>query len=273
MPDFRVADTAAEHAKMRAAGPAALGVWAMGGAYCMNPAHLTDGWVPLHYIQSWPNGKRLASRLVQVGLWFEETRMGMPGYQFHDWLDKQRSAESIEDEKAKAKARMTRIRSGNVRPNKQRTSERTSPERAANVHDSLTLTHTLTPGEELGGEVPEGDASVRERPSDRCFEHVNAEQPPPCRACGTARLAAESFDRDQIRANADRRSSDARERAELRAQAVAACHLCDDRGYVGPQLCTHDPNAAERASRGRAAVQAALAARSQPPPAEQRAAG
>ncbi|MEV6879693.1 hypothetical protein [Amycolatopsis sp. NPDC051128] len=237
MPDFRVADTAAEHAKMRAAGPAALGVWAMGGAYCMNPAHLTDGWVPLHYVQSWPNGKRLASRLVQVGLWREEHRHGLPGYQFHDWLDKQRSAASIEDDKRKAKDRMTRIRSGSVRPNERRTSDRTSSEPTANVHDSLTLTHTLTPGEELGGGGHQGTARARERPSNRCPEHANTEQPPPCGACAEARRAGEAFDRDRT--------------AETRT-----CQLCDadgrrwdpagrHRGTVGP--CDHRPLPEQRA--------------------------
>lgn len=269
MPDFRIDDTASEHPKMRAAGLAAAGLWSMAGSWCMNPAHLTDGWVPVHYVHGWEFGKKSAKKLVEVGLWHDETRDGIPGYRYHDWADFQRTRKAIEDEKRKAKDRMTRIRSGNVRPN----TSRTSAERSPNVHDSLTLTQSLTPGEGFRGEVPEGDASARKRPSDRCPEHANAEQPPPCRACGTARLAAESFDRDQIRAAADARSSEARERAELRARAVAACHLCDPGGYLNGQVCDHDPDATDRAKRGSAAVRAALAARSQPPPAEHRAAG
>ncbi|SEC95156.1 hypothetical protein SAMN04489727_5729 [Amycolatopsis tolypomycina] len=56
----------------------------------------------------------------------------------------------------------------------------------------------------------------------------------------------------------------ARQRAADRARAVAACALCDESGYIGPQLCDHDPGAADRARRGRAAVLAALA-RTKPP--------
>lgn len=46
--------------------------------------------------------------------------------------------------------------------------------------------------------------------------------------------------------------------ARERAAAIAACSLCDSDGYAGTQLCDHDPQAAERAARGRALVQAAL---------------
>jgi hypothetical protein len=199
MPDFRVPDTAAESDQLRAAGIAAAGLWSMAGSWCMNPAHLTDGWVPVHYVMSWPSGKKLATKLVEVGLWTPEKRGGVSGWQFVGWLDEQRSAASIEDDKAKARARMKRVRSGNVRPNKERTFARTRPERAANVHDSLTLTHTLTPGEELGRQVTNAPRAS-DRPAPRCSKHEHDEHPPPCGACGEARRAAEAHD-----ANADTR--------------------------------------------------------------------
>jgi hypothetical protein len=199
MPDFRVPDTAAESDQLRAAGIAAAGLWSMAGSWCMNPAHLTDGWVPLHYVMSWPSGKKLAAKLVEVGLWTPEKRNGVTGWQYANWLDEQRSAASIQDDKAKARERMKRVRSGDVRPNKQRTSDRTSATRAANVHDSLTLTLT----QEQGGESVEPVTTAlpaSERPSPRCSKHEHDEHPPPCGACGQARRAAEAYD-----ANADTR--------------------------------------------------------------------
>lgn len=100
MPDFRVPDTAAESGQLRAAGLAAAGLWTASGSWCMNPAHLTDGWVPVHYVTTWPGGKRLAAKLVEVGLWTPEKRLGVSGWQFVGWLNDQRSAEQIATEKA-----------------------------------------------------------------------------------------------------------------------------------------------------------------------------
>ncbi|MGH7606547.1 MAG: hypothetical protein ACREME_04325, partial [Gemmatimonadales bacterium] len=110
MPDFRIAETAPEHPKLRAAGPAAIGLWAMAGAYAMGTAQMTDGWVPAYWVATWTSGNRLANKLVKVGLWTKEDRNGVPGYQFHDWFDIQRSREGIEDEKRKARERMAAVR-------------------------------------------------------------------------------------------------------------------------------------------------------------------
>lgn len=234
MPDFRVSDTASEHPKLRAAGLAAIGLWTAAGSWCMNPAHLTDGWVPLHYVQSWSSGKKIAKRLVELGLWEEELRDGTPGFRFHDWDGYQRSASSIEDDKRKARERMTRARSGSVRPNSESTFGRTGPERAANVHDSLTLTLSHTPLGDLGGEVTQVPRTSAKRPSDRCSQHATEEHPPPCGRCADARRARLDWDRDN-------------------AARVRACRLCDGagqrwdpagkhRGTVGP--CDHRPLAA-----------------------------
>lgn len=213
MPDFRIDDTASEHPKLRAAGLQAFGLWSAAGSWCMNPAHLTDGWVPLHYVQGWDGGRKSAKKLVEVGLWRDETRDGIAGYQYHDWADFQRTREAIEEEKRKAKDRMARVRSGNVRPN----NERTFGAGSANVHDSLTL--TLTQGGSDGGDSHQGTPATS-RPSPKCQQHENVEQPPPCRACGDARKAAEAFDRDdetrraRISSAITRACADPRQRCE-----------------------------------------------------------
>lgn len=231
MPDFRVADTASEHTKMRAAGLIAAGLWSMAGSWSMNPAHMTDGWVPEYWVVGWPQGKKAAAKLVEVGLWVPMDRAGQPGWQFHDWFDINRSAANVEDEKRKARERMTRLRSAPVRPNTTGTSVRTKPEpsaeRAANVHDSLT--QSLTPSGQLGGVSPVGRytrAREENRPPERCSKHVNDPDPPNCRACGDARRAAETWDRDTaIAVKAD----------------VRACTLCDADGWrwIDPRRRSH----------------------------------
>lgn len=123
MPDFRVAETAAEHPKLRAAGLAAFGLWTAAGAWAMR--ELTDGWVPAYYVQTWPSGKRQAQKLVEVGLWYAETKNGIPGYRYHDWADFQRSADSVHEERAKARERAKQSRLS------KRSSGERAPERAA----------------------------------------------------------------------------------------------------------------------------------------------
>lgn len=104
MPDFRVADTAPEHPKLRAVGLPAIGLWAAAGAYAMR--ELTDGWVPEYWVLTWPGAKRHAAALVGIGLWERKPNdHGMPGYQFHDWSDYQRSAEQLATERATLAAR------------------------------------------------------------------------------------------------------------------------------------------------------------------------
>lgn len=107
MVDFRVTDNIPEESAHRAAGLAANGLYMVAGAYCMR--ELTDGWVPLHYVTSWPQGKRAAGVLVERGLWREEARDGLPGYRFTDW-SAQRSAESVRQARAKAATRMANKR-------------------------------------------------------------------------------------------------------------------------------------------------------------------
>lgn len=164
MPDFRVADTAPEHPKLRAAGLAAFGLWAAAGAYAMR--ELTDGWVPDYWIQTWPAGKRQASALVRVGLWRNEPRHGMPGYRFHDWDEYQRPAEKIHEDRRKgreraAKSRRTGQRSGerNAEPSGEASPE-PEPHVRAQSHDSLPL--ALQSTTQVGQSGPSTERADRE---------------------------------------------------------------------------------------------------------------
>ncbi len=160
MPDFRVADTAPEHPKLRAVGLPAIGLWAAAGAYAMR--ELTDGWVPEYWVLTWPGAKRHATALVGIGLWERETRRSIPGYRFRDWLDYQRPASKIQEEREKGKERARRSR--------ERAGER-SPEVTADVrsasHDSLPLTQQNTPVEHIATSPERANANsgrAAERP-------------------------------------------------------------------------------------------------------------
>lgn len=292
MPDFRVADSAPEHRKLRAAGLPAAGLWSMAGAWAMR--ELTDGWVPRYWVASWPGGTRHARTLVSVGLWRPEQRDGIPGYAFHDWPEYQRSAEQVEQERQKARDRMAAARararpvtepgpqserssptrSAEHRANHDRTFDRSSSERAANVHDSLSL--SLSPGGYVQGEssgeqtraratspqnTPDEPLTSASRPPGRCAEHAAVERDPgPCGGCAAARQRAERWDVERSRNQASQHSAQAHQRAGDREHAVAACGMCNGHGRLpGGGLCRHDPGAADRAQRGMALVRAALA--------------
>jgi hypothetical protein len=133
------------------------------------------------------------------------------------------------------------------------------------------LTPFLDPPDPPAG-APRAGAGARETPGtaappaqspppERCEKHTNDPDPPPCGPCGRARAAREAWDRDQAdaqrRADLERRSAEARQRAETSRMAIAACRICDDRGYLpSGRQCTHDPN--RTASNGAAAARAAI---------------
>lgn len=235
MPDFRVAETAPEHPKLRAAGLAAAGLWSMAGAFAMR--ELTDGWVPDYWVQGWPGAKTAAARLLELGLWTTEERLGIPGYSFHDFLDYQRSAASVRDEREKGKerARRARERSGertgerNGARTPVRAAERTAlrdPDVRAESHDSRALTRALTPkGSSRGGTSGTERARPRDDPRPRCPQHADwpADQRiPDCGHCKELRLQALADAADQQeRAAADR---------VARRAAIDACERCDENG-------------------------------------------
>lgn len=105
---FKVDDTLHSHPKARKAGLAAMGLWALGGAF--SSQYATDGWVPDWYVTSILNGKRAANSLVEAGLWTRAVIDGECGYQFHDWEHYQPSKAEIERERAASRERQKRWR-------------------------------------------------------------------------------------------------------------------------------------------------------------------
>jgi hypothetical protein len=93
---FKVDDTLATHPKARRAGLAAMGLWAVCGAY--SSQHLTEGFVPEWYVKTWPKGLILAQKLVDSGLWTVSETEG--GWVFHQWDERNPTKEEVEERRA-----------------------------------------------------------------------------------------------------------------------------------------------------------------------------
>lgn len=103
MPWFKVDDQLSFHAKVVAAGNAAMGLWVRAGAW--SAGTLSEGFVP-DSIVSALGGTKSARALVVVGLW--ERSEG--GYAFRDWSSYQPSKESVELARDAARVRQQRAR-------------------------------------------------------------------------------------------------------------------------------------------------------------------
>lgn len=108
MPWFKVDDTLHGHPKHRKAGLAAVGLWTVAGSYCSQ--YVTEGFVPEWFVSGWPSGRRLAGRLVSVGLWSPGDRDEEAGWWFHDWEHYQMTKDEIERDKQLNRERQKRFR-------------------------------------------------------------------------------------------------------------------------------------------------------------------
>lgn len=249
---FQVDPDFYDHPKTTGMSDAAFSLWVRAGSF--SAAKLSDGFVSedvlVHTLRS---NVEVADELVGRGLW----RRRKGGFQFHQWHVRNLLRDRVEtdratDRKRKRASRETvtsHVEDPFVRPESSRNPSGLQPESERNPAVSVSVS--------MSGSVS-GSGQPPERPSERCPQHTHDDRPPACRNCLEARLGAEAWDRGQLRAKAEQRTADARQRDDTRRLAIANCGLCTDDGYVGRQLCNHDPAAAERAARGRAAVQAAL---------------
>ena len=101
---FKVDDGLHSHPKWLAASPHARALWVTAGSWCAS--HLTDGHVPKHTLQTLCGRRKDAAELVNLGLWITVD----DGWQFHDWLAFQPSAESVVAEREAARQRQRRAR-------------------------------------------------------------------------------------------------------------------------------------------------------------------
>jgi hypothetical protein len=143
---------------------AAIGLWTLAGGWCAK--QLTDGYLAKHMLEEIGGSPRLASTLVEVGLW--EVSEG--GYQFHDWDHYNPTREEVEADRTAARERMKRIRSG-------RSSGGSSPEVRANNKRSSDQVRDPRP-DPTRPEVPDGTSSV-------VPEHSKPASMPRSRGAGT----------------------------------------------------------------------------------------
>lgn len=102
---LKVDDQFTDHPKVLALGRdrlAGIGLWAVGSCYAAR--FLTDGYIPAAVLP--PGARRLAQRLVAVGLW--DTAEG--GYRIHDYHDYQPRRETVMVERRRNAERQARLR-------------------------------------------------------------------------------------------------------------------------------------------------------------------
>lgn len=226
MPHFRVDDGLDSHPKAERAGDDALGMWTRAGSWCMR--YLTDGFVPDWWVKKQPNGTRKARKLVAVGLWIDgQERDGEHGYQFHDFVGpgRQDSREKIEADRELARKRKEKSRRESRQESHRDTPrdgqrESRQESRRSPGYTQPNPTHGSTPVVTSRGDLTQ---VTRERPTPHCPKHPGGTDLP-CRACATARHAADEWDSDQ--AERDRQLL-----AEFWAD-VADCPDCDQRGLI-----------------------------------------
>lgn len=97
------------HPKSRVAGLEAMGLWLLAGTYCTD--YLTDGAVPLWFVESWPRGKQLAQKLIKAGLWAAAGE----DFQFLSWSEYQRTKAQVLADKKKAADRVKEWRQKNAK--------------------------------------------------------------------------------------------------------------------------------------------------------------
>jgi hypothetical protein len=123
MPWFKVDDKLHDHRKARTAAKAAMGVWVLAGSWSAD--NLMNGFVPASVLPRWGTTSD-AKRLVEAGLWHPDEQDGERGWRFHEWEKYQPSRESVEAERAEARARMAELRA-NRKANKAKGSENVRP--------------------------------------------------------------------------------------------------------------------------------------------------
>ena len=149
MTHVQIDDAMFDHPKMLRVSKDAKILAVAAICYCGN--QLTDGFIPAGAIAvlgartGVTKTRQAIAELLEVRLW--EVAEG--GYRAHDYLAYNASAEKVRANKEAARARMQRVRSGDVRANKERTS--------GEVREPTTTTTTTTTGssEPYGSREPE----------------------------------------------------------------------------------------------------------------------
>lgn len=166
---FRVDDKSHSHPKVLVAGNAAWGLYVRCGAWCAD--QLTDGKIPKNVAKLF--GKPSECRaLVAAGLWTENGEF----YVIPDYLEFNPSRQRVEGERASARERMLRRRSGEQQPNEQENFGRGSATPTQpNPISKETTQHQDSFARDPGGGV-EPVEERRQQVAARCAEMFLAQQ-------------------------------------------------------------------------------------------------
>lgn len=247
---FKVDDKLCINPKWLAVPSRARGLWVTAGSWCA--LNQTDGKVPRHAIATLGGNKRDADALVAAGLWKE----ARAGWVFHEWGIYQPDAASL---KAKAKAEADGGLLGNHRRWHESKGVRVPscaycnglppdedieppvgdyehrvPDRGGDgIPDSPPNRPVPEPvpdssgSESRGGYVGSGSSRF---PPQRCGDSHNPDAA--CWKCRDARMASKTSDADELAAKRNREQAERDARAARTAAGIAACHACDDKGYL-----------------------------------------
>lgn len=200
---FRVDDTLAAHPKTRRAGLAAMGLWTVSGSW--SSQQLTEGFIPDWFVDTWPQGKKLAAQLVRAGYWDPAEHGDERGWQFHDWTDANPTAEAEKERRRKARERQKRMREKSV-AKREEAFDKVLEQDVSRVTSRVTdtVTHVVSHGaptrpdpslpsppteertsgyERRGGYVPNAHDTPPPRFPDHCPQHADHAVPPPCGGC------------------------------------------------------------------------------------------
>ncbi|WP_415678839.1 hypothetical protein [Tsukamurella hominis] len=239
---FKIDDGFWSHPKVAMLSDGAVALWARAGSYSCQ--HLTDGAVARTLLRMLGTVEA-ADELVAAGLWDETS----DGWVFHDWSEYQETSAVVKRRRDESRERQRRSR---ARREEKRSdtqgSSRGESQSVSRVTDDVTDGVSSLPptrpdptrpgpsssGVTGGGAVTSGNAREAAAPpgnldpsNPRCPRHLSvpaAEMGPNCRGCRQVREWCESApDRGKADEVAQRRS---------RREAIDACGLCDDTGYV-----------------------------------------
>ncbi len=104
---WNIGDEEPEDPRFIEAGPGACGLYFMAGASCMRrvryrpESEIPPEWfVPDTWVKGWPDGARLASRLVDVGLWHR-----VAGGYLYAWIQPRNTAEAVRGKRKRERAK------------------------------------------------------------------------------------------------------------------------------------------------------------------------
>ncbi len=92
----------------------------------------------------------------------------------------------------------------------------------------------------------------------QCLAHPRWPRPSECAGCRAAAEKAQTQLKEERAAAAAVRHTAAVERSRIKAEAIAACWMCDESGYRNMRVCHHDETAFVAAKQGAARIRELL---------------